>query len=119
MIATGREPQRTVARVEPAAGFEHTTGFGQNGVEIAAVFENRVGNAGVDATVRQESMVLEGCLVKFTRDLPFRGSVSGNLGPCIEREEISRYDPLGPKTGPGQHIPSRSRALHEDDRVAH
>ena len=64
-------------------------------------------------------MVLEGRLVKFTRDVPFRGSVSGNLGPGIEREEISRDDPLRPKTGPGQHIPSRSRALHEDDRVAH
>ena len=54
MIATGREPQRPVRRVQPAAGFEHTMGFGENGVEIATMFEDRVGNAGVDAAVRQE-----------------------------------------------------------------
>ena len=111
----------TAARRPRTAGrrSEHATGFGQNGVEIAAVFEDRVGNADVDAAVREECVVLERRLVKFTRDVPFRSNISGNLVPGIEREQISRDDPLRPKTGPGQHIPSRSRALHEDHRVAH
>ena len=53
VIAPGRITQGPIGRVPPAPGFEHATGFGENRVKIATVFEDVVGNAGVDAAVRQ------------------------------------------------------------------